>query len=374
MIFSARISSLLLAAIVSAPSLCLPAFAQDRPTLPASDQMASTPADPHADIHLDVVVTGKSGPPVANLPQSAFTLLDNKAPLPIKSFRAVGSNAPVEIVLVIDSVNLPFQSIAYLRSELAKFFSSNGGQLARPIRLVLVTDTGTQASPRASNDGNELLKELNQFDIGLRTIRRNSGFYGASDRLDISLRALQAVTASEAQIPARKLVVWLSPGWPLLSGVRVDLSSKEQANIFSEVVQLSNQFRQTGITLYSVDPRGTNSSLEGRVYYENFVKGVTKPGQTDEADLSLQVLSEQSGGLVLNGTNDIAALVRRCADDASAFYEITFTPPPADQPHQYHALQVRVSDPGLTARTRQGYYTGPETGSEPFRPETPTKR
>jgi hypothetical protein len=51
-------------------------------------------------ICLDVVVTPKSGPPVAGLQQQDFTLLDNKAAQTIVSFQALqGSTAPVEVIV-----------------------------------------------------------------------------------------------------------------------------------------------------------------------------------------------------------------------------------------------------------------------------------
>ncbi len=316
-------------------------------------------AGPHQDLHLNVVVTGKNGVPTAGLAQNAFTLLDNKAPRPIRSFRALGPEAPVEVVVILDAVNTPFTTVSYERNELGKFLASHNGRLARPVRLALLTDKGLEAAQTASRDGAELGKQLDQLDIGLRTIRRSTGFYGAEERLDISLRAMQTLLAAESRFNERKLIVWISPGWPLLSGPAVDLSSKDQARLFPQVVGLSAELQLTSTTLYAVDPRGTGASLESSIYYEQFVKGVSKPSQAYDADLSLQVLAEQSGGLVLNGSNDIRNLLQRCVDDANAYYELTFSPAPAEKPNEYHALEVHVNTPGLVARTQHGYYAQP---------------
>jgi hypothetical protein len=32
---------------------------------------------------------------------------------------------------------------------------------------------------------------------------------------------------------------------------------------------------------------------------------------------------------------------------------------PSDQPNPYHSIQVKIAQPGLTARTRSGYYVQP---------------
>jgi hypothetical protein len=95
------------------------------------------------------------------------------------------------------------------------------------------------------------------------------------------------------------------------------------------------------------------------------VKGVKKVQQAGVPNLSLKVLAVQSGGVVLPPTNDMAGSIQECLQDAGAFYTLSFEPAPADGPDQYHELKVRVDKPGLTARTRTGYYDQPEQPSAP---------
>jgi hypothetical protein len=98
----------------------------------------SVPAPGGTDrqITLDVQVTDKSGAPVRGLQKQDFTLLDDKQPTNILSFRAVDSGAgptadpPVEVILVVDAVNASFQAVSYERNELKKFLLQNGGKLA----------------------------------------------------------------------------------------------------------------------------------------------------------------------------------------------------------------------------------------------------
>ena len=73
-------------------------------------------------------------------------------------------------------------------------------------------------------------------------------------------------------------------------------------------------------------------------------------------NVALQVLSLQSGGLVFNASNDIAGQISRCVADADVYYTLTVDVAPADRPEAYHTLEVKVATPGLTARTRNGYY------------------
>ena len=323
-----------------------------------AEQATTSPSG--AAIQLNVVVTPSSGEPVPNLAQSAFTVLDNGHPQPIQSFRALnGSTEPVKVLVVADAVNIGFTRLAYERSQLEGFFHANDGQLAEPTSLAIVTDTSTEATPNFTKDGNALAQALDNKDTGLRVLRRDSGFYGAEDRLDVSLRALQNVIARAQTIPGRKIIVWVSPGWPLLSGPSVQLTAKQTDGIFHEIMTLSTQLRQANITLYSVDPLGAGQGVARTFYYEEFLKGVSKPSQVEPGDLGLQVLAVQSGGLALSSSNDVTALLQRCVNDTKAFYDISYTPPPADAPNQYHHIEVKVNEPHLTARTRQGYYSQP---------------
>lgn len=338
--------------------IAAPLFAQAGTPNPAQDTI-SQPAADSSKIHLDVVVTRKTGPPVSGLQQQDFTVLDNKGPTSVTSFRAVsGSEAPVEVVLVIDAVNTSYQNVGYERGEIAKYLTANGGHLSHPTTLAIVTDSGAQIQKDFSNDGNALNDALTTYTVGLRTIQRSAGFYGATERFDLSLKALHMLLDREAARPGRKLILWISPGWPILSGPHIDLDSKQQRQIFSSIVDISTEMRRGHITLYSVDSLGVSENVGRTLYYQQFTKGISKLSQTDLGDLSLQVLAVQSGGLALN-SSDVSSLLQHCVADADNYYELVFDTASAEQPNEYHHLQVELKDPSLTARTRQGYYAQP---------------
>lgn len=327
------------------------------PLLAAQQEAAPGPAGKSID--LDVVVTPRSGLPVPGLEQRDFTVLDNKAPQPIASFRAFsGPDAPVEVILLIDAVNTNFQHIAYERTEIDKFLHANGGRLAHPMALAIFTDAGVRTQNKFSSDGNALAAMLDQETISLRAITRSAGFYGGEDRFNMSMRALQQLTTLEASHPGRKMILWVSPGWPLLTGPSVQLDQKQQQHLFAAILEVSAELRQTRITLYNINPLGATENSLRTFYYEQFVKGVTKPYQVNVGNLSLQVLAVQSGGLVLNSSNDISAMLEQAFRDADAWYEISFQPASAE-PNEYHQIEVRVDKPGLIARTRTGYYAQP---------------
>jgi VWFA-related protein len=260
----------------------------------------------------------------------------------------------------VDEVNAPFQSVSFERQEIMRFLGQNGGHLAQPTSLVLFTDAGAKIQNGTSLDGNFLIGLLNKNSASIRSVNRSSGVYGAEERLQLSLRAITQIADYEATQPDRKILLWISPGWPLLSGPNQDAGPKTRAMVFQSIVSLSAKLRQARVTVYSIDPSGmANAATIRTEYYRQFLKGVDQSKHADIGDLGLQVLAEQTGGRALNSSNDIAGEVARCAMDANAYYTLSFDTLPADGPNEYHSLEVKVDKPGLTARTRTGYYDQP---------------
>ena len=343
------------------------AFAQDNPPShpqlqPRSAEPEKAPANgPDRRITLDVQVTDKSGTPIRGLQQQDFVLLDDKLPQKILSFQAVEAatpELPLQVILVVDTVNVSFNAVSNEKNELRKFLLQNDGKLAQPTSLVIFTDAGPQMQNGSSRDGNVLAALLDKYEVGLRENHRSQGIYGAEELFDKSLKAMDELAEYEQKQPGRKFVIWISPGWPLLSGPRTYISNKEEQWLFNAIAATSTKLRQARVTIYSVDPLGLND-FRRAVYYEEFVKGATSPSHSLPGNLGLPVLAVQTGGRVLNMTNDITASIGECVVDANSFYVISFDAPRADKPNEYHSLAITMDKPGITARTRTGYYAQP---------------
>jgi len=319
-------------------------------------------------ITLDVVVADQSGHALPGLQQQDFTLLDDKRPQKLTSFRAVGNPAatpdpPVEVVLVVDEVNTSFHDVAIVRQQVEKFLSQNDGKLAWPVSLVFFSTSGA-AGGTPSRDGKALIAELSQRQTALRGATRSQGLLGAVERVNLSVRTLGQIIDYQTTRPGRKLMVWLSPGWSLLSTPRVELSSKDQQGLFESIVGISAGLRRARITLYNVNPVGSGGGVL-KSYYKDFLKGAKTANQVRIGNVALQVFAYQSGGLILNTSNDLAGEIATCVNDANAFYILSFEGAIGDGPNEYHALQVTVDKPGLEARTRSGYYAQPEQIHKP---------
>jgi VWFA-related protein len=296
---------------------------------------------------------------VTKLTQQNFTVLDNKAPRPITSFKVMtAAEEPVEVILLIDAVNTPIKVVAYVRSDMEKFLKGMEGKLTNPTTVAVLTDDGFQIGNGFSTDGNSLSDELEHREIGTREIKSGAQ-WGGSERLNLCLNALRQLADSASTLPGRKIVLWISPGWPIVSGPEIDLTYGQEQQIFNQIVDMSTRLKQNDITLYNINPIGVSESLQQADFYQSFLKGVSKLNQAQFGDLTLQVFAIHSGGLVFEGNSDAAGLIQKSLADAQSWYQIEFDPLPADKPNEYHHIEIKVDQPGLIARTRDGYYANP---------------
>jgi hypothetical protein len=66
-----------------------------------------------------------------------------------------------------------------------------------------------------------------------------------------------------------------------------------------------------------------------------------------------------SGGVAFDFKNNVTALLPECLADTQAYYENSFDPPAANHRDEYHHLEIKVAKPGVSGRTREGYYAEP---------------
>jgi len=340
--------------------------------LPATAQLAQRPASaPVASdsrtVTLDVVVTDKSGKPVSGLQQQDFTITDNKQQRKIASFHeAAAGDGPVETILFFDAVNTPVAQVAIEQQEIQAFLKRSASQMPGPMTIIVLGQTGIALGPSSARDANAMMAALNQDRSGQLVSGKQMTVYGLDGWQEVSLYTLDQLAEYEAARPGRKLLIWITPGWPLLRADPTSndpdqgLSSKEQKEMFGTIVALSDKLRQARISIYQIDPSGlADADRLGTSDYKQFEKGAKAANQVQVASLGLQILADQTGGKVLNSSNDMAGEIANCLADARGFYTISFEAPAGDGPNEYHALQIKVDKPGLTARTRQGYYAQP---------------
>ena len=344
-----------------------------QPTSPASDAAPGL-------INLDFVVTDKSGKPIHGLVLKDFTLLDNHQPQKILSFHSFDEvsaklDPPVEVILVVDTIKMPFTLAADERVEVEKFLRQSSGHLAQPISIFGISDSGLWKLAQPSSDGNALAAEIAEdklMFIRRRLLEKKTGEYADSlspgDPAGLSaLKALGEIATSERRKPGRKVLIWIGPGWGVGSGTDFEsLQPKESARAkqvtFDTIYWFSTLLREARISLFNFSVGGT---VPLQLSYLDFLNGVQSVQQASLKNLDRRVLAVQSGGRVLDPTNDLVSQIDRCIQETSVFYTLSFDPSHADHPGEYHSIEVQVGVPGLTARTNTGYYGQPYYSDQP---------
>lgn len=142
----------------------------------------------------------------------------------------------------------------------------------------------------------------------------------------------------------------------MLNGAAFDTSSQGRQQTFRAIVEMSAKMREARLAVYSISTGALDATTD---FYQEYLKGVKLAEKANPPNLSLKVLAVQSGGRALSPSNDLTGDIGSCVQDATAFYTISFDPPRADKPNEYHDLKVQIDQPGLKARTNTGYYNQP---------------
>jgi VWFA-related protein len=358
-------------------------------TVSSEPSMMDTNAPPEGLIHLDVAATDREGKPFSGLAAKDFTLLDNGAPQKLVSFAASHeatdeNDRLTEVVLVLDEVNLSPVQFELVKGHAIKFLGQNGGHLAQPASVYWFTTAGLYASAKPTTDGNALAEDVAQHHSPrmLWKVPPSRGPFMTAEKergvwRDRALRAVYSIAIERRDKPGRKALVWIGFGWPVTGGRQESSLSL----FFSSLVELSTRIREARMVISQVTawPEGLYFNFD----YTDYLAGVRTPSDLEYpvdppshfadpySHFALPVLAIHSGGLVLEAPPDIPQAIGRCIEDANAFYTVSFDPPHAAKPDEYHDLKVQIGTPGLSARTNTGYYNQPVFYDQP---RVPTKR
>jgi VWFA-related protein len=349
--------------------LCLSAVAlaqeTESPVLGALEVESAPPDPSQGTIRLDVVVTDKSGNPVAGLRQQDFTLRDNGQPRKMVSFQAFDGitakpDPAVEIILVIDELTMPALQLSIAEHEAENFLCRNQGNLGQHVSIYRINPEGLSASAQPSIDGNLLADEIARRRLPhviwkTSQVSESLASGAVTSNPLHSLIALGSIAIEERRRPGRKLLFWLGPGWTF--------NALGAIGVFDFVTELSTRLREARIDVWTTtessfyDP-SRNVVPTPHPIYQEYLEGVT-PEMVDSSYLSLYVIATQSGGGMMETRNDLAGLISKRVEQANTFYSMTFDPPRTNKVDEYHALKLEVDKPDLAAYTRTGYFDEP---------------
>ena len=299
-------------------------------------------------IHLDVSVTNEHGDPVSGLNREDFELLDEGRPQTIQSFHSFDDQSarpdqPVQIILFVDTFCMSSAEVVRMQAGIVRFLQQSSGHLAQPVSIFGISVDSLWTVPHHdSMDGLQLAQDLSQ--------NRRAILIRHADELD----ALAFVATGQRRKLGRKVLLWIGPGGGLGTG-RLLASNNFRRKTFDRIYWFTTLFREARL---SIDVLSVEHAGPRKNEYKFYLGGVRTAHDADERFLYKKVLAIQSGGSVDEGDNLVAEM-NRCGRRARSFYTLSFDPPAAVQPHEYHSLQVQVDRPELLARTTTGYYDEP---------------
>ena len=342
-------------------------------------------------VTMNVQVSDADGRAVQNLAAEDFVLFDNRQPREIAALREIDGQAmydATEIVILLDAVNSTAQELDAERQGIFKYLAQSKGPLPYRTSFALwfnghlkatapTTDRnavggafvrmtkGVHSNACAPVDGSvDQAMEgggvgaLGQSGIGGRAV-------SIAQCLEVhfrdSIAVLDGIAAQQKNVGGRTILIWVGPGWPLLSDAEFQrLTPKAKQTFFEETVNLLRDLREAGVTINALSPRdGTREMEMARVDMTALTAGTASPQSAGPASVALQVLAEQTGGRVLNKSNDIPADLSSCIHDADGYYVLTFGMMRTTALHEFHPVEVKVNRPGLQVRTMTAYYAEP---------------
>lgn len=334
---------------------------------------------------------------VALAPAVRHVMDASGAPAPAPS---AGAAPPRLITLVVDDLNLSFESTITLKDTLRKFVDEAVGPSDRVALLRTSGSLGTmqqftsdRRALRAAIDRIKFTRmgvgRLGPDDVIDTEVPFGGGPSGGSpsgrpsrleamhalDRLREqwiaigTMGTIRTVVQALAPLPGRKAVVVFSDGLPAFD-------SNQEGRVESSLSSVTDEANRASVSLYTIDTRGLfNPGLRAG---DNVASDGASVGrllerrnrETREAREGLRNLADRTGGFMITNTNDLTGAIQRVVEDQRGYYLIGYVPPASalesvPGARRFHELEVSVRRPGLRVRSRSGFYGVPDAAAPP---------
>ncbi|HTM26797.1 MAG TPA: VWA domain-containing protein [Vicinamibacterales bacterium] len=271
-------------------------------------------------VSLNVTVTDPAGKYVTDLTEPDFEVYEDGARQALTFFSR--TQQPISLALLLDT-SASMEERMGIAQEAAIGFAR---QLHRDDQAEVIDfDSQVRVLSPFTNDASALEKA-----IRTTTANGSTSLYNA---LYIALKELKKTRISTSSDIRRQAIVLLSDG--------DDTSSLIE---FDQVLDLA---KRSETVIYSIGLR------QGEIARREF----------KEAEFVLKQLSTETGGRAYFPTDarELAKIYQSIWDELSSQYALAYSSSNPKRDGAWRRIQVRALKPGLTARTKQGYY-GP-TGS-----------
>ena len=357
-------------------------------------------------VEIDASVTDARGSFVTNLTRNDFQVLEDGHPQTISAFSLVdipvehadpplftSTPVPTEVVsnrrpfegrvfvLVMDDLHTKFSDTPRARAAATQFVQRYVG--ANDLVAVVNSSGYTKAMQEFTSDRALLLKAIdrsmgNKADSSTQAalqdyfMNRDNPGPGSPTTMNADMNEMQRYTNARNTMRMlatlsdflagirgrRKAVVYFSEG---INYDITDIGSRGHASdVKREMQDAIAAATRANVSIYSVDPRGLVTGMEGALEIGAFAddNSITSANLLEEVRLehdSLHVLADQTGGFAVLNQNDFRNGFSRIIEDSSTYYVLGYYPTNDKLDGRYRNVQVRALKPGLTVHVRRGY-------------------
>ncbi|MGD9906720.1 MAG: VWA domain-containing protein [Vicinamibacterales bacterium] len=267
-------------------------------------------------VSLNVTVVDGQNHYITDLERRDFGVFEDGAKQEITYFNK--SSLPIALSLLLDT-SASMEQRMFTAQDAAIGFARR----LRSQDLAQVVDFDTRV---------EILSDFTADVPALETAIRATQAGGSTSLFNaiyISLRELGKIRVKSEEDVRRRAIVVLSDGEDTSSLVT-----------FEEVLDLA---KRSETTIYSIGLQSRESALS---------KGFR------EAEFVLRQLAQETGGRAFfpQRAEDLAGIYGVIADELSSQYTIGYAPSNQHRDGAWRRLNVQISRPGVSARTKRGYY------------------
>ncbi|MBS1859020.1 MAG: VWA domain-containing protein [Acidobacteria bacterium] len=262
-------------------------------------------------------VVDKTGHLVTNLPESAFSVYENKVRQQIRRFKR--EDVPVSLGLVIDNSGSMRDKLAQVKAAAVALVRESNPQ--DEVFVVNFNDSAYLDNPKNkpfTSDINELQQALAKIDTRGGTAMR--------DAIQMSIDHLKGAHRD------KKVLVVITDGNDNSSTVGMDT--------------ILRSAHKSDVLIYGV---GLLAEEEHR--------------EASRARKALNDLAEATGGKTFfpKDVAEVDTIARQVAHDIRNQYVIEYSPSNSVMDGTFRAIKITARAPGTTVRTRSGYYATPDS-------------
>lgn len=155
-----------------------------------------------------------------------------------------------------------------------------------------------------------------------------------------TLDNIQYVTANLTRLLGRKTVVLLTEGF---------FSDESRP----ELQTLAAQAARGGTTIYTIDGRGLVNTMSSNP--DVLSTSMARSTALDTGDDGPNILTAGTGGMMIQGIDDISRAIGIVANDTSSYYVIGYQPENAVMDGKFRSIEVKAHAAGIRIRARKGY-------------------